>query len=429
MKTAIINCPIRTDALPNNVPLGIYYVGASIKRAFPEDDVTYIDLNRFRPEITPSEAAEKIPEADLYLLSGLITTYKWQKALCSIIRTQFPGKPIVSGGGLASNIGSELIDWIDCDGIAIGEGEIVAPAIRAHAEAGCIRHMYKSEPPNMRALPEFPWNDVVGIEDYIRNPIWGGVAGNSSATPFAMDRSLNIVGSRGCPFGCRFCSRHMLGGRKYRAKPGEDLAKDVLALASKYNLDFVGLTDDNFLANRENAIRFARSIGGAIRWGCHARFDELDDPEIVGSIADGGCVYVGFGGESANQDVLEDMQKRNEPDQMARVIDMCRLADIHPNVTWMMGWPGETREQVRDTAQFILRHAPENKSIFVATAYPGTGLWDDVKKLVIEKFGTIENYVSRLGDATDTIINFSGMTDGEFTEVRGHIESGELEKI
>ena len=97
MNIAIINCPVRTTAVPNNIPLGIYCVGASIKRAFPEDQVIYVDLNLKRPEVTPSEAADMLPEADLYLLSGLITTYRWQKTLCNIIRTKFPGRPIVSG--------------------------------------------------------------------------------------------------------------------------------------------------------------------------------------------------------------------------------------------------------------------------------------------------------------------------------------------
>ena len=429
MKIVVINSPVRCHASPNNIPLGIYCVGASIERVFPEDKIIYVDLNRYRPELTPSQAAELLPVADIYLLSGLITTYRWQKTLCSIIRTKFPGKPIVSGGGLASNIGSELIDWIDCDGVAIGEGEYIAPAIIAHAKAGKVRHMYKANPPAIESLPEFPWDKVEGLEDYIKNPIWGGAAKNSSATPFTMHRSINIVASRGCPYGCRFCSRHMLGGRKYRAKPGKDLAKEVLALVDKYNLDFVGLTDDNFVAHPDNAREFARAIGGKVRWGCHARFDEMDDPELLADFRDGGCVYVGFGGESANPEILEAMQKKNDPEQMARVLGMCRLAGIHPNATWMMGWPGETREQVRDTAKFILRHAPENKSIFVATAYPGTDLWDEVKMAVLDKFGTTENYVSQLGDATKNVINFSGMSGEEFAEVRGYIEAGELEKV
>lgn len=429
MKIAIINCPVRTDAPANNVPLGIYFVGASIKRAYPDAEVKYIDLNLYRPEITLAQAADKIPDADLYMISGLITTYKWQKAICNIIRTNHPGKLIISGGGLASNIGPELRGWIGCDSVAIGEGEYIAPAIVAHAEAGHLREMYKSAPPAINDLPDFPWDDVVGIHNYIQNSIWGEDAKNSSATPFEMKRSINIVASRGCPFSCRFCSRQMLGGRKYRAKPGVDLAKEVLALVEKYNLDFVGLTDDNFVANAENARAFARAIGGKVKWGCHSRFDEMDDPELLRDFRDGGCVYVGFGGESANKDILEDMHKQNDPEQMARVLGMCRLAGIHPNSTWIHSWPGETREQLRETAKFILRYAPENKSMFAATAYPGTGLWDDVKMLVLEKFGSTEKYVEQLGDATKNIINFSGMSGGEFDEVRGYIEAGELEKI
>ena len=114
---------------------------------------------------------------------------------------------------------------------------------------------------------------------------------------------------------------------------------------------------------------------------------------------------------------------------MIRVLGWCRKTGVHPNVTWMMGWPGETRAQVRETAQFILQYAPENKNLFVATAYPGTGLWDMVESQVLGKYGNLRNYVEQLGDATLPVMNYSAMPDEEFNEVVAMVRSGELESL
>ena len=129
------------------------------------------------------------------------------------------------------------------------------------------------------------------------------------------------------------------------------------------------------------------------------------------------------------------MNKKNDPAQMSRAVMACRKAGITANCTWIMGYPGETRESLRRTARFIIDHGLSQKSMFVATAYPGTHFFSEVRDKILAVYGDLERYVLDLDDATKVLehdgrlLNFSAMSDAEFQECRSYIENGELDRI
>ena len=433
MRILIVNCPIRAQSAPNNVPLGIYHVGQTIKSLRPGYEVKYVDLNAYRPEISLQRARKLIDwKADVFMLSGLLTTYSWQKQLTWMYSAMYPEAKIVLGGGLASNIRSKLLDWLPIDSVCVGEFEPVAEKMLDDFENESWDRVYRGKPPrDLDSLAGMNWQDVQELETYIKNPIWGASASNSSYAPFTSERSLSFITSRGCPRACKFCNRDILGGRVHRMRSAKCVVDEAEMLKMNYNIDFLGFIDDNFAVSKKRLQQIAEGLAGigGLRWGGHPRFDEVDDPAYLKMLHQCGCVYLGFGGESGNQDILDDMSKGNRLDQMARVIAYCREANIHPNCTFMAGWPGETREQIRDTAQFILKNCPENKSIFIATAYPNTALFTMVKDKIWSEFGSLKNYVEQLADATKPMVNYSAMKDSEFWEVVELIQKGEIEKI
>ena len=129
------------------------------------------------------------------------------------------------------------------------------------------------------------------------------------------------------------------------------------------------------------------------------------------------------------------MNKKNDPEQMSRAVKICQRHGITPNCTWIMGYPGETREALRRTARFILDHGLNQRSMFVATAYPGTAFFEEVKDKILSVYGSLEQYVLDLDDATKVLehdgrlLNFSAMSDEEFRECRRYVEQGALEHI
>ena len=431
--------PIRIQAQPNVVPVGIGILSALIKQQ--SHSCTILDLNIHRPPLTIPEIRRLLTtftqHFDVIGLSGMITTLRWQKSLATLCRELFPECILVSGGGLASDFGQTLFEWMpELDVVVMGEGEAPMTAILAKPEKFRTQQTVLGPEitKDLNTLPPVDWQ-AFAMETYLANPVWGKGAGNSSWTSFETKRSINLISSRGCPYSCRFCDRQATGGRNYRLTSPARLMLDVQEVIELFQVDFIGFVDDNFMADRKRLLAFLPLMKtSGVAWGCHGRMNEIDE-KTVHTLADAGCIYIGFGGESADPSVLRRMDKKNNPTQMSRAVKLCQQHGITPNCTWIMGYPGETRESLRRTAQFIIKHGLNQKSMFVATAYPGTAFFEEVQDKILSAYGSLERYVLDLDDATKVltqngiVLNFSDMPDPEFIECRIHIEAGELKKI
>ena len=365
--------------------------------------------------------------------------------------------------------------------------------------SGRQRFLYSGDRPlDLDVLPFAAWDllekDVYGnpvLEWYIETPVWGMAANNSSAAPFSMKRSLTTVSSRGCPYECAFCYRGAQGERNWGMRSPENLVAEAQWLIDKYQIDFLGFPDDNFgvAKPRIRALPEAFKSLGGLRWGTHTRLDEAAD-ERVDWMAEAGCIYIGFGAESASANMLERMKKGGfilrprgaESNVLTRIngfdfpwtmvegIKNCRRVGIHANCTWIMAYPGETLEDLKTSVAFILwqeelmtrgltpgsteyalAQSAVNKKMFVATAYPGTAMFNDpaCRKTLTESFGitfghdgepvtneALRSYVLELDDATKVMhnadgmaLNFGAMPTEQFLLARDHVDSGQIERI
>mgnify|MGYP001235733419 CR=1 FL=1 len=540
MKITFVNMPLRESAAPNVPPEGPAILAAICRMYGAEPYI--LDLNAYRIKdeladnqglpngryLTLRECEDLIlrhlsleGDQDVIAFSGMITTLKWQEEIAKIVRKHLPDTFIVSGNGLATEIRRGLFKWIpELDAIARSEGDDVILAILKDARAiresgarnahnqgklskyclgeidGMIRFQYDGDRPkdlNAIPYPEFSLleSDPYGhniLEDYINIPVWGLAANNSSATSFNMKRSLTSVSSRGCPYACAFCYRGAQGERNYGMRSSEHIAKQIREYVDHYDLDFIGFPDDNFAVDKRRIKRMVpvfKEYGlDEVRWGTHTRMDEAD--ARLEPMAESGCVYIGFGAESASDRVLKFMNKggfilRNGmetikvngtnydfPKTMTNAIRNCHETGIHPNCTWIMGYPGEELSDLKTSVAFILwqqeywssfhpkgteEHknalAAVNRKMFTATAYPGTAMWDavhphlekyfDIKFDVLGKPVCDDNfhqYVLELDDATKVLnsnsgemVNFSDMPLDTFLEAREHVDNDEIEKI
>ncbi len=439
MNVLFINMPIRVTAKPNIVPTGIGILSSLTKRIGHRCEV--LDLNGIRPVVSLAQVEALLSsytcEFDVICLSGMITTLRWQQCIAKLVRRNFPKICLVSGGGLASDFDEIIFEWIpELDASVQGEGEPILPQILQDPQAlrGSKKIFGAEIVSNLMDVPPVDW-DSFDMETYLTNPIWGSGAGNASWTPFRNKRSINLISSRGCPYSCNFCDRKATGGSDYRIYGVDQILSEVRTVVARFSVSFVGFVDDNFISNKSRLDEFLPEMEKVgVTWGCHGRLNEIDE-ELAGRLRRAGCVYIGFGGESADPYVLKRMNKKNKPEQMAQAIKACQHVDITPNCTWIMGYPGETRESLRRTAGFILEHGLSQKNMFVATAYPGTRLFEEVKEKIFTVYDSLQEYVLDLDDATkflskdNIILNYSDMSDAEFLECREYVERGELEMI
>lgn len=425
MRILLINSPIRLDAPPNCIPYGLATIAAVLRNA--GHYVEILDLNALRPDEAETARLIRGGDWDLIGLSGLITTYAFQKRLAPMLREIHPGAFLVTGGGLATSVPRLVMEKMPAHAAVLGEGEITALELAGALESGGdLRDIdglawrdgaeirFNGPRKNIEDLDTLPlpaW-DLLPMETYLRNPVWGGGAHNSSGFPADVpcERSVNIISSRGCPRGCRFCY-HLFGQSDYRFRSAPNIIGEIRLLVERYRIDFAGFVDDNFMAKAERVLEFCDLLEAEpyrISWGCHGRADSAR-PEILRRMRRAGCVWIGYGIESGSQRILDAMNKRQTVEQMEAAIAATRKAGVFANTTFIYGWPGEDERSVRETAEFKRRLGIEAGSFF-ATPYPGTALFDEVRG----RLGDLEAFILRLGNATDFVVNLTSMEGGEY---------------
>ncbi len=535
MRVCLINHPLREAARPNVPPQGPGLMAARLRQygASP----TIIDLNAYRIKddfassrglqngrhLTHEEAGALIKAhfnkhgaPHVIGLSGKITTLKWQEWVAKFLKEIVPDAFLISGGGLATEFKKGLFNWVpELDAIGHSEGDDImllcvhdvkkyGSSAEKHVGSphyigvieGKHRIVYGGDRPHdLDVLPFAAWDlleeDVYGnrlLEEYIRTPVWGIGANNSSAANFGMERSLTTVSSRGCPHACAFCYRGAQGERNWGIRSPHNLRAEAEWLIKTYGVDFIGFPDDNFAVDKKRCQALPNAFEGlTFRWGTHTRLDECTMDRLV-PMAESGCIYIGVGAESAAKATLYRMKKGGHiirkggvermtrvgdyefPTMMMEGIKNCREVGIHTNGTWMMAYPGETLYDLKTSVAFIkwqeefytkglTPNTPEydsarasvNRRMFTATAYPGTDMFKDpeVQSMLTRHFGltfgadgnplcndAMRWYVEELDDATKVLcarngapLNFSAMPTEVFLEARDHIDNGRLEAI
>jgi radical SAM superfamily enzyme YgiQ (UPF0313 family) len=421
-KVLFINPAVRVLAKPNNAPLGLLYIAAYLELHGHTVDIC--DLNALRAFGQNREfwLARCKAHYDIIGLSGLITTYQEQRFILDYIvenKRAFGDPMLISGGGLATSVPEfTLRNMPELDALVIGEGEVTALELANGAALpsvkGIITRDGANDPrtliPRLDDLP-FPRYDRLPVEVYLKNPIWGTGARNSTGIEYVAKRSLNMIVSRGCTHHCSFCY-HDIWGKKYRLRSVENVIDEIRQMKAKYNIDFIGLVDDNTIADDSWTAEFCKELASVgIHWGCHARVDQVN-PDKLALMRASGCEYVGFGIESASPKILENMNKKADPEQAAQAVKWVREAGIYANGTFIAGYPGETKETLAETARFM-KETDMLGNMFFATAYPGTALYEEKKDVILERYSNEDAYIKLLGDATEFSVNLSDMNDDD----------------
>ncbi|MFH1507837.1 MAG: radical SAM protein, partial [Candidatus Omnitrophota bacterium] len=82
---------------------------------------------------------------------------------------------------------------------------------------------------------------------------------------------FNLNTSRGCPFGCKFCSVPDVWGSEYRMFSAARIIQDIEYLINKYKIKGVYFREDNFTASRNRIMEFCNLLIDkkiSIEWAC-----------------------------------------------------------------------------------------------------------------------------------------------------------------
>jgi anaerobic magnesium-protoporphyrin IX monomethyl ester cyclase len=251
---------------------------------------------------------------------------------------------------------------------ASGEPLAGTPGTTSWGRNGPVRGPARPLIRNLDELPIPAW-DLVDMERYLTS--WERATG---------ERRAAVLTSRGCPFDCSWCSKPTFG-RTFRQQSPERVLEELRALRSRYRVDYVRFCDDVFGISRpwlERLLAGMMKERLGLKFECLARVDLLK-PDLLATMRAAGLERVYVGVESGSQKMLDLMNRGTKLHQVERTADALRRAGVRQFWFLMLGYPGETEEDIEATFQLFRRFSPEEYSVSIAVPIPGTRFHEKVK--------------------------------------------------
>ncbi len=201
-------------------------------------------------------------------------------------------------------------------------------------------------------------------------------------------RALAMITSRGCPHSCCFCSVHLHMGRGFRAHSPGYVADHIKFVVDKYNVKNIFFEDDNLTFDQkrmENICDLIIERKTKFNWETPngIRADRLS-LELLKKMKRSGCRSVFFGVESGDQLVSDNIiHKDLDLKKVTEVAKICKKIHLKSGAFYIIGFPGEKKENMKKTVQFALklkRDYDVGMHLLIATPSFGTKLYDECMK-------------------------------------------------
>jgi len=373
----------------NSPPLGLLYLASSLMSR-GGDTVKVVDLRLDRAPIQSRFQEVLAFKPDVVGVTAMSIESEAMATIIQFLATNLPERPFFVVGGshaMAFPETAATLPYVDC--AVIGEGEETAvdlvrslkeksalegvKGIVFSREGRVVRTPARELIADLDSLPRPAW-ELIDLETYFINPNFHDSRGDKK-------RILPIFTSRGCPFHCAYCL-HMMGAR-FRARSAESVVAEIKSLRERYHIEEIQIEDDIFNFDRTRA---ARILGSLVSENLHLDIcfpdglkADLLRKEDIALYRKAGVYQICFGIESASDRILSMIGKRQNLDKINQVVADCVSEGIGTHGFFMMGFPGETEEEMRKTIEFARNSRLITANFSLVKLFPGTALY--------EKFG------------------------------------------
>lgn len=189
----------------------------------------------------------------------------------------------------------------------------------------------------------------------------------------------NVLTSYGCPYNCIFCASRSISGRKVVVRPAEDVLDEIDFLVRECGIELLNIMDDNILFDKERAKYIFNEIIDR-QYNIEVRIDNLAiwhlDKEILELMKLAGVTRMGVSVESGCERVLHKIMRKPLKLEIVKPIrELCRKTGILMTANFMIGLPGETWDEIRESLRFAEYCDFDLISIHIATPLPKTDLY------------------------------------------------------
>jgi magnesium-protoporphyrin IX monomethyl ester (oxidative) cyclase len=383
-------------------PIGLMYIAAMVRNVCHVEifDCLASDFETEKDNLIscgapPNEIRKVIEEKkpDVVGISVQSTAqYKNAELVALICKEVNPKIITVFGGPDPSVRFNSILENQYCDYCVVGEGEQTfyefIKSLSFHLPLENIKGLaYKRngvihyEPRIFTAdLDEFPFPafDLIDMDKYLHNK---NLYRNRSSI---CENSISVITSRGCPNSCVFCSIRLHMGQRYRAHSPAYVIKLLKLCVDKYGITNFHFEDDNLTYDKR---RFEAILDGIIKENLQIRWDTPNgvradtlNYNILKKMKQSGCIQITLAIESGNQRVLDQViKKKTKLEYMIEIVKYCKELKIPANSFYVIGFPGETINEMKDTINLAIKLYREYHllpAMLVATPLYGTELYE-----------------------------------------------------
>jgi anaerobic magnesium-protoporphyrin IX monomethyl ester cyclase len=355
-------------------PLGIAYIAAVLEEGGVDVEIIDAAALEMGWETLESEIRAKNPE--LVAITALTPTISNALQTAELAKKTCPQATVVMGGYHPSFNYQEILDEDFVDIVVIGEGEYtLLDLVETLSEGG-----------DLSRVKGIAYEDVVTpsrplISDLDEMPFPA-----RHLLPMDYYKILNMklhtatmISGRGCPMQCSFCASAALHGRKLRMRSPTNVVDEMEHLIKDHDAGMIAFMDDTFTLKPSRVAEICDEIINRdldVYWGCTARADTLSD-DLLHKMSASGCITMFLGVESADQQQLDRVNKQLTIDKIRQAFSLARKNDIRTIASVVLGMPGDTKDSIQKTINFVRELNPSYALFSLATPYPGTRFYQE----------------------------------------------------
>lgn len=355
------------NALWHYLPYNLCLLAACIRDIA---DVEIIDA--YKKDYSPQELSNYLSmlKPDIVGITCLMDKYGPSlHKVAAIAKTT--GAVVVVGGVYATINAEQVARDENIDYIVKGEGEHALRQI-LNWPLAIGRVIQANRITDLDDIP-LPAYDLLDMSKYMNSAERNSVD-RPSLLPYG-----HVMTSRGCPFGCCFCQVEKISGKEFRPRSAENVLDEIQWLCDTYNIRSLIFDDDNLLTDPERAKQIFRGMIDrqlVMPWKMIATAVFKLDPILIAIMKDSGCEYVNIAIESGCERVLHRII--NKPVNLNEAVNMVKcLKDykIYTAANFIVGFPGETWDEIRESIEYANRLNADYTKIFAAMPLRNTRLW------------------------------------------------------